>query len=299
MRVTQNMLDRDLLYSLGQNLDRLSQLNEQLSTGQRINTVSDDVLGASQVMRLGRENGRLATYLENLDSAHTMLAFATGAIQRASETMARVKELAIQAATETYTNVERQVMADGVANLLSTLVSLANSENAGAYVFAGEATTVAPYSVTTDLAGDVVSVTYQGETISTEAPVGPRTTTEMNLVGETVFQRTGRLFDTIIQLRDAMKAGDRDEIERLIGELETSHTDIRQSLGRLGERETQLQVMETTLETFKGLNEQVIANKQGADMAQVAVQYNSMMALLQMVMKVSAQAAKPSLIDYL
>jgi flagellar hook-associated protein 3 FlgL len=299
MRVTQNMLDRDLLYSLGRNLERLSTLNEQLSTGQRINTVSDDVIGAGQVMRLGRENDRLDSYTANIESAHTMLAFATDAIQRASATMAQIKTLAVQGATETYTSTERQVMADGVDNLLSTLISLANSDNSGAYVFAGEATTVAPYAVTTDASGNVVAVTYQGERISTEAAVGPRTTTEMNLVGESVFQRTGHLFDTIVQLRDALRASDRDEINRLIGELDTSHTDIRQSLGRLGERDNQLQVMEATLETFKGLNDEVITNNQGADVAEVAVQYNSMMALLQMVMKVAAEATKPSIIDYL
>jgi flagellin-like hook-associated protein FlgL len=70
-------------------------------------------------------------------------------------------------------------------------------------------------------------------------------------------------------------------------------------LGRLGERQTQLQATRTSLEMIKGLNTQAATDKQGADVAQVAVEYNSMMALLQMVMKVAAEAVTPSLIDYI
>jgi len=299
MRVTQNMLDRNLMYSLARNLERLSKLNEQLSTGQRINTVSDDVLAAGQVMRLQRENDRIGAYLSNIDSANTMLAFATSTLQRASEMVIRIKELAIQAATETYTQTERQIMADGVDNLLDTLVGLANAETKGAYVFSGEATDVAPYAVEADVSGEVQAVTYEGAAISTQVIVGPRAATEVNLVGQTVFQRAGDLFGTVIALRDAIRAGDRDGINRLIGDLDTSHTDVRQSLGRLGERQTQLQVMRTSLEMLSGLNTQVVTEKQGADVTQVAVQYNSMMAMLQMVMKVAAEAVRPSMIDYI
>jgi flagellar hook-associated protein 3 FlgL len=299
MRVTQNMLDRNLMFALAKNLERLGKLNEQLSTGQRINTVSDDVVDAGQVMRLQRENDRISSYLSNLDSSDTMLSFATSMLQRTSETVAGIKELAIQAATETYTATDRQVMAAGVDSLLDTLIGLANSASKGAYLFSGEATDTAPYAVQADLSGQVQAVTYEGEMISTQVSVGPRATTEVNLVGESVFRRTGDLFGTVIALRDAIAASDRDEINRLIGELDTSHTDVRQSLGRLGERQTQLQATRTSLEMIKGLNTQAATDKQGADVAQVAVEYNSMMALLQMVMKVAAEAVTPSLIDYI
>lgn len=299
MRVTQNMLDRNLMFALAKNLERLGKLNEQLSSGQRINTVSDDVVDAGQVMRLQRENDRISSYLSNLDSSDTMLSFATSMLQRTSETVASIKELAVQAATETYTQTDRQVMAAGVDSLLDTLISLANSASKGAYLFSGEATDTAPYAVQADLSGQAQAVTYEGEMISTQVSVGPHATTEVNLVGESVFRRTGDLFGTVIALRDAIAASDRDEINRLIGELDTSHTDVRQSLGRLGARQTQLQIMRTSLEMIKGLNTQAATDKQGADMAQVAVEYNSMMALLQMVMKVAAGAVTPSLINYI
>jgi flagellar hook-associated protein 3 FlgL len=293
------MLDRNLVYGMNRDLERLSKLNEQLSTGQRINTFSDDVPGADAVLRLQRANGRIGTYLENIDSAGSMLSSATSTLQSVSEVMTQIRQLAVQAATETYSDTDRQIMAQGVDNMLNTLVSLANVDLKGNYVFAGEATHTSPYAVTKDAAGQVQSVTYQGEMVSTEAGVGPRSTTEMNLVGEGIFRRTGDIFRSVMQLRDAMKAGDTQAINQLLGALDTSHTDITVSLGRLGERQNQLQVMKASLQTLKGLNDQGIADKQGADMAQVTVEYNSMQALLQMVMKIAAQGAMPSIMDYM
>ncbi|MHC4592117.1 MAG: flagellar hook-associated protein FlgL [Planctomycetota bacterium] len=299
MRVTQNMLDRNLIHSMQQNLEYLAKLNEQLSSGNRVNTVSDDVPVARRIMFLQRENQQLDTYLSNISSVDAMLSFATSTLETVSETVIRIKELATQAATETYTDMERQIMAEGVDNLLGTLVLLANVENEGNYMFSGEAIHTAPYAVSLDLAGDIQSVTYQGQMITTEVDVGPGTTSEMNLVGATIFQGAGDLFETVIGLRDAMRASDTDEINRFIGELETSHSDIRLALGQLGERHAQLQVAQVSIESLQTLNNQVITDKQGADVAQVSVEYNSRMALLQMVMKVAAQGVKPSILDFL
>jgi len=299
VRVTQNMLDRNMLFAMARNLEQLVKLNQQLGTGQRVNTVSDDVVAAGQAMRLQRENEQIAVYLGNMDSVDNMLSFATSTLGRASETIVRVKELAIQAATDTYTHTERQIMAEGVDQLLQTLLSLANVQNKGAYLFAGEAIHTAPFAATTDVTGTVLSVAYQGEVATTEVMVGPATTSQMNLVGQQVFQDDGDLFATVIGLRDAMRADDIDEISRLIGELETSHTDIRRSLGRLGERQAQLQVTRTSLGRLSDLNAQAITDRLDADVSELAVQYNSMMALMQMVVKVAAEGAVPSIIDFL
>jgi flagellar hook-associated protein 3 FlgL len=299
MRVTQNILDRNVLYSLQENLERLGKLNEQLSTGQRINTMSDDVPGANQVLRLQRENQRMSVYLKNVDTVDRMLSFATSTLQTVSETVTQIKQLAVQAATETYTSEQRSVMAESVDAMLSTLVSMANVSNQGTYVFGGEGMDAAPYAVTTDASGSITAVTYRGQALNTQVVIGPDVHVDVNLVGADVFQRTGDLFETVIGLRDAMRADDRDEINRQIGELDTSHTDVSQALGRLGARQSQLQVSRNSLERLSALNLQTISDRQDADISEVAVRYNSLMALLEMVMKVAAESVQPSIVSFL
>ncbi len=299
MRVTQTMLDRNILFSLGRNLEALAELSEQLSTGLKVNTVSDDVPATRQILLLERENERIDAYVRNQESAQRFLALATSSLQDASETLSRVKELAVQAATGTYSDVQRSTIAENVDGLLGSLFAVANSRAEWGYVFAGEATSTAPFQVTAETSGYMQSITYQGAPASTEVAVGARSVTELNLVGSDAFRNDGDLFGTVIALRDAMWAGDIDEINRLIGELEVAHADVRQSVARLGAQQEHVDVLRGAAEGFKVLNEQFLSDRQDANIAEVAVQYNSMMALLQMVMRLSADVVRPTIFDYL
>ena len=190
-------------------------------------------------------------------------------------------------------------MAEGVDQLLGNLLTLANTDRQGDYVFSGEATDVAPFVAVTDESGRIESVSYQGAAISTEVQVGPGRTSEINLVGKEILERGGSVFETVIALRDAINAGDEDEIRNMLGELEARHVAITTSLGRLGERQSQLQALRGTFESFVDLNTEFIAGKQDADIPALATAYTRQMTLLQMVMQVAAQALKPSLLDLL
>jgi flagellar hook-associated protein 3 FlgL len=299
MRVTQNMINRNLTYALDGGYEQLSKLNTQLSTGQRVNTISDDVPAAEQILQLQRENSRLGVYENNLDAVNTSLSMATSSLTSVSENISRLKELAVQAATGTYTAADRQSMAEGVDSLLNSLVAQANVDNNGAYLFAGEAIRTVPYQTTCGPDGEIQAVTYQGAMTNTEVAVGPRTMADTNYVGTDVFQNGTSLFDTVIALRDAMRSNNVDEVNNLIGQLDDCAAGVRSSLGKLGERQSQLQTLRTATENYRQLNNQTISGKRDADVTALSVQYNSQMALLQMVMQVTAQAIQPTLASFL
>lgn len=299
MRVTQSMIDRNLMHAINGTYERLSKLDNQLGTGQRVNTMSDDVPAAEQILQLQRENGRLDVYGQNLDTVDTVMSMATSSLTAVSGDMSRVKELAVQAATGTYSDTDRQAMAAGVDSVLSSLVELANVDNNGAYIFGGEATRTTPYTATTNAGGEIQAVTYNGAKTSSEVAVGPSTLANTNYVGSDVLQKGSDLFATVIALRDAIRNNDLTQVNNLIGQLEACHTDVLSSLGMLGERQSQLQVLRSATQSFQQLNSQTISNKQDADVSQVAVQYNSQMALLQMVLKTTAEAVQPTLADFL
>jgi len=299
MRVTQNMIDRNLQHAINRNLSRLSDLNTQLSTGQKVNKVSDDVPAARQIMSLTRDNSRIDIYLRNLEAVDGVLSIANGALEKASETVSRIKELAIQSATGTFTRENREAMAEGVDGLLRTLVSMANQEHNDAYIFSGESARVVPFEVTTDAAGDISEVEYVGEMVSTEVEIAPGVTVEVNLVGKEVWQGEEDLFETAIALRDAMRANDLDEINNLIDNLEDSHSGIRRALGRMGERQAQLPLLRSATESVKDMNTQIISDRQDTDMAEATMQYKSQLALLQTVLQVAAGSVKPSIMNFL
>ena len=299
MRVTQQMLDRSLLQAINQRMVRLRDSNRQLSSGDRVGTVSDDPTASAQILRARRTEEQIATYLQNVDSVDAVLSTATSSLQTASETMSRVRQLATQAATGTYTDADRKNMASEVDESIESLVSLANSRLNGQYIFAGARGETRPFEVTRDTQGQIQDVRYCGAGTSTEATVGPDRTAEMNMVGRDVFQRRGDTFGTLVQLREAVKAGDQEEIENLLGETKRQEKGIRESLGIAGARQSQLGMLRSSLERFSSTNGEILSELSDADMAEVTIDYQRNMTSLQWALKVSAQASRPSLVDYL
>jgi len=299
MRVTQNMLNRNLTYAMGRNFERLNELNRQLSSGQRVNTMSDDVVAAQSILELRREKGGLDAFLGSLSSVRAMLSVGANSLERISEVISSAKPVAMQAASGTYSDSDRQAMAASMNGMVEMLVTLANVRGELGYVFSGEASERAPYTLTRDADGQITDVTYAGETISTQVQVSPTTMAEANLVGDRFINRHGDLFGAVIGLRDAIAACDQEEIERLIGEMDECTSDIAHALGRLGERMSQMDMLRNATETFRGFNQELISERQDADIAGLSVEYNTQMVLLQLVMKVAAQAIPPSLADFL
>jgi len=299
MRVTQGTLNRNLVFWMNRGLEDLGNANEQLSTGQRVNRFSDDVLASGQIMQLGRDTEQYHAHLRNLHSADIMLSFATSSLENASAVLTRAKELAIQASSETYSGSDLQTMAAEMEGLLGSMVTLANVKYSGSYVFSGESTSTTPYVATVRADGSIESVAYQGQVINTKVAIGSDAAADGNLVGKEIFQRDTDVFQVLIGLRDAMEANDRGEINRLLDDLDVSHGDITESLGQLGGRKDQLQFLQASFEQYVAHNDEAISDLQDADIAALSVDYNALMARLQMVLRVTAESMKPTLADYI
>jgi len=299
MRVTQCMLDRNVLFSIAKNMDYLEDLNRQLSTGMKVNTISDDVPAAAQILELQRENAKIESGLRNLETANAMLSTATSAFQSASASMASAKQLAVQGATGTYTDVDRKAMAQEVDQILETILGLTNCRANGEYVFSGEAFDAAPFQTTRGIDGRITAVDYVGAVVSTEALIAPSRTTEMNLVGKMLWTDQGDVFQGLIDLRDALETNNVAGIQAAIPELETAHDDIRTAAGLLGARQNELQMLRNTLTRFSEINTAAISERQDADIPEISVEYSRQMTVLQAVMKLAANVFPPSLANYI
>jgi flagellar hook-associated protein 3 FlgL len=283
---------------MSRGFERLNDLNVQLSSGMKVNTVSDDVVAANSILALTRENEQYDVYMRNLSTAESTVNVAANCLETVSEVIAGLKQLAVQAASETYSASDLQAMAVSMDGMIGTLVTAVNAKGEAGYVFSGEAADRKPYDVTRGSDGQITEVTYNGEMIDTSVRVGPGTTAKVNLVGEEFINSGGDFFGTVIALRDAINASDQAEIELLIGELDERHTEILHGLGRLGERMSEYDVLRNATTTFRGFNTELISERQDADIGELSVQFNSQMALLEMVMKVAGSSLMPSLVDY-
>jgi flagellar hook-associated protein 3 len=179
-----------------------------LSSGRRILSPSDDPGGAARALAVRSRQGEGEQFRRNIAEARSLLGSADSALQSVLEAITQAREVAIQGANDTNDALARRSLASQVDALVETLVSLANSRaTSGEYLFGGQESTTAPFTVTRDPAGRIVQVTPSARGIdrATLAEVATGVTIATGISGTAVFGPATDptyAFDVLIRLRD-------------------------------------------------------------------------------------------------
>ena len=93
---------------LGEATSSLSKISERLSSGQRINRVSDDAAGLAIADDLNAKSRIFTQAIRNGNDGISLLNIADSAIENLSGVVSRIRELAEQSANGTYSNKQRE-----------------------------------------------------------------------------------------------------------------------------------------------------------------------------------------------
>ncbi|MCM3489926.1 flagellar hook-associated protein FlgL [Alkalihalophilus marmarensis] len=144
MRVTQMMLSTNSLKHINQGYNRLATLQDQLSTGKRITKASQDPVIAMKGMRYRSQVNEVEQFQRNLREVYSWMDAADSALDEATQAVQRIRELATQAANDTYEGTQRANIAKEIKQLREHIQSLANTKNSTKFIFNGTNTTKAP-----------------------------------------------------------------------------------------------------------------------------------------------------------
>ncbi len=176
-------------------------VENRLATGKRINKMSDDPGGATLVVGYRNTIVFETQMRRNISSGLSFIQASEAALSSGTDAMQRIRELAVQASSGTLGAQERQLIALEVDQLIGQLAQVANTNFAGAYVFAGSKSNAAAYQVT---GNPPTAVTYQGDAIPRNRRISREDTIAINTTGGQVF---GNTFTDLIALRDDLASG--------------------------------------------------------------------------------------------
>jgi flagellin len=109
---------------------------EQLSTGKRINSASDDAAGLAISNKMTAQIRGLNQAIRNANDGISLLQTAEGATNEITNMLQRMRELAVQAANDTYTAGDRSALNAEVAELQDEITRIGtNSEWNGMKLF--------------------------------------------------------------------------------------------------------------------------------------------------------------------
>ncbi|GAA3560838.1 flagellar hook-associated protein FlgL [Marinobacter xestospongiae] len=189
MRVSSGQLNQIVLQGLRQQDKSYADVMTQMSSGLRINRISDDPLGTVSLIGLEREQTSYQQYRDNATRVMSRMEQSETYLNTSFNALLRVQDLALAASNDSATNDDRQAMASELRTLKDTLVNFANArDEEGNYLFSGSQLDTAPVSDTG------AGLAYQGDNLRREVPVAQGVTLAANETIESVYFNGGNFF---------------------------------------------------------------------------------------------------------
>jgi flagellin len=125
--INHNMAAMTAARNLGDAYGKLSTSTQRLSSGLRINSAADDAAGLAVRELMRSDISTINQGVRNASDAISMIQTADGAMSVIDEKLIRMKELAEQAATGTYTTAQRTIMDSEYQAMAAEIDRIANA----------------------------------------------------------------------------------------------------------------------------------------------------------------------------
>ncbi|MCX4187361.1 flagellar hook-associated protein FlgL [Methylophaga sp. OBS4] len=182
MRISTNQIQQQSVNAMLRQQSELVKTQLQISTGERLQSPSDDPVAAVRILGLERDLNLTEQYMSNADVADNKLSVTDGVLTGAVNILQRIRELAVQGLNDTNADARAGIAAE-INQLNEALVSLANTTDAnGEFLFSG-------YQSNTQ-AFDPVSFAYNGDSGQRNVRVGSGYLVEVSEPGDQVFVTT-------------------------------------------------------------------------------------------------------------
>lgn len=164
---------------------------QQLSTGKRILTPSDDPVAAAQVLNVTQAQSVNTQFATNRQTASSSLNTVEGALSSTTTMLQDLKTLVISAGNPGMSDADRGYIATEIRGRFDDLMGLANStDGTGNYVFGGYHTATQPFVKTsTVVAGvTVTGAQYMGDQGQRQLQVDNTRQLDISESGQGIFQ---------------------------------------------------------------------------------------------------------------
>ena len=202
MRIATMSVSATALNQIENLTQNLSNVQTQVSTGQRISKPEDDPAAVGQVIDLQAEEQQLAQYQQNASQAlQTSQASSCGPhrYQESGRSRLRNRHVRLQhrerSAASAYATETNQ--------LLEQAVQSANTALSGSYLFGGTASGPRHFRSPATLSGNITNVTYVGSATTASVPISNSTSISPSTDAGT-NQGLADFMNSLVSLRDAL-----------------------------------------------------------------------------------------------
>jgi flagellar hook-associated protein 3 FlgL len=292
LRVTQSMLVHRSVNSLNLGLTRLSTVQEQLSTGKRLNRPSDSPTDTSSAMRLRSSLKAVEQYGRNADDGKGRLGLVDQTLFGITDNVRRAREIALQgASTGTSDQLAREALATEVDQIRADLLGDSNTTYLTRPVFGGVTAGNQAYDSTGAFVGVGGAITRR---------VGEDVKVRVDVDGRSVFgDGATSVFSELTALSARLRAGDSPGLQTSLTDLATRlttvstvHSDVGASYKRIEQSQTALGDQQLYLTT-------ALSDVEDVDLTKATVDLHLQEVAYQAALSATSRVIQPSLLDFL
>jgi len=174
----------DLLAAIASNRQAQNTALQQISTGQRVNQLSDDPAAAAQDVLDHVQGNQDDQFLQNISSLQSQAQSTDSTLSSVVTAVTQAISLGVEGANATLNNSDRQAVAEEVTGIRDQVLGLANQTFQGNYIFSGTATSTQPFVLD---ATQPDGVKYNGNTDVNSIQLSSGQKIPINVPGSQIF----------------------------------------------------------------------------------------------------------------
>lgn len=297
VRVTQNMLNSNMLRNLHNSMRSMDKLQQQLSSGSKIAKPSDDPVVAARGMFYRSSLMENDQYKRNVDEAKSWMDMTDTTMDEMGNIMKRVKELLVYSGDGAVSPDDLRAMASEVEELKKHMGTLANQQINGKYIFGGTDTNKPPYDATAKAgAGDFVST--NNSPINLEVSQNVFVTSNIN--AQNIFNypdNANNMFTVLNNIITELKNG--NTASQYQTAMSEQYDKLLAERASLGANVNRVELIAERLNSQEVSITGLMSKNEDADMAKVMTDLKTQESVHSAALGSGARIIQPTLLDFL
>jgi len=330
MRITNKMMANNYLRDMGNNLNNMQNLNNQLSSGKEIRRPSDNPYKVARSMQLNTDINSNKQYNENIKDTTNWLDTTDESLSQVTNVIQRVRELMVSSGNAAYGSAERGAISNEINERISEMTQILNSNFDGKYIFGGTKSSSKPLDVSKNAitgANDIklidkngaelalnstdTNVQFQlgmiGTKLKTEISHGVEMEYSVNALDILKFKNVdGNEVNVINLFKDInknLKSTDTVENDKIINknlsDIDSVVSNLLKIRAEVGAKQNRMESAETKNEDENYNMTDILSKTEDIDFTNKTIEFSMAQTVYQASLQVSSKVLPKTLLDYL
>lgn len=318
MRVTNQMMTNSFLRDMNRNLNNLSKLNKQLTTGKEISKPSDNPFKTARIMQMYSDIAANKQYNENIKDTINWLDTTDVALEQVGNSFQRVRELMVSAGNASYGSDELKAIKDEINEKVNEIGQILNTNFDGKYIFGGTKSSSKPVGVNTvggdnslsyiDKAGnttvDPIVLDQINSKLTVEVSQGVKIDYNVN-AGEILNFKdaSGNEIDVMSLMNDIINnlqsENSSDVVNGNLADIDSVLSNINKLRGEVGAKQNRMDSAKAQNEEQNLSMTEILSKTEDIDLAEKTIEVATLQSVYIASLQTSAKILQSTLIDFI